>query len=339
MSVKRSFSMALGSALLFPTLGWAAGALPASGGSDGLTLSPPAKQTEVVATPAASAPNGGGAPLYLDAAPAEEAPNIHGFANISFGTSYITPRGLVVENAGVVIQPVAGLVLPIGDIGIFKNYTLVAGVWNSINSAQGDTDVGPWNEMDFFFSMSANVTPQVNLNLTYGAWNFPTSTLNKPSTEHNIDLKVSYADKWFGPDFSINPYVDFFYEIGGSSTVVQGRNGGTGYVELGIVPTYTLKAIDGWPITLTFPTYFSVGPEDYWGTGANKSGHFGVLSTAVNASVPLKFIPTRYGHWHADFGVQYYNLLNGTLLDSGTILSGNTERNIFRGYAGFGVGF
>ncbi|MDB5323169.1 MAG: hypothetical protein JWN40_4800 [Phycisphaerales bacterium] len=336
MSVKRSLSLALGGALLFPALGWASGLTPAASNSDGLTLAPTAKSSDS-ATPAANAPNGS-APLYLAMA-AEEAPNIHGFANVSFGTSYITPRGLVVENAGVVIQPVAGLVLPIGDIGFLKNYTLVAGVWNSINSAQGDTDVGPWNEMDFFFSMSANVTPEINLNLTYGAWNFPQSSLNKPSTEHNIDLKVSYADKWFGPDFSLNPYIDIFYEIGGSSTVVQGRNGGTGYLEVGIVPTYTLKAIDGWPITLTFPTYFSVGPEEYWGTGANKSGHFGVLSTAVNASVPLKFIPTRYGHWHADFGVQYYNLLNGTLLDSGTILSGNTDRNIFRGYAGFGVGF
>jgi len=64
-----------------------------------------------------------------------------------------------------------------------------------------------------------------------------------------------------------------------------------------------------------------------------------VLSSAVNASVPLAFIPTRYGNWHADFGVQYYNLLNGTLLDAGTLLSGNTERNIFRGYVGIGFSF
>jgi hypothetical protein len=193
--------------------------------------------------------------------------------------------------------------------------------------------------MDFFFSMSANVTPDISATFTYGAWNFPNSTIAKPSTEHVVDLKIAYADKWFGPDFSINPYVDFFYEISGSSTVVLGRSGGTGYVELGIVPTYTLKMVQGMPITLTFPTYFSVGPEDYWGTGDLKNGNFGVLSTAVNASIPLSFIPTKYGHWHADFGVQYYNFLNGTLLDAGTVLSGNTSRNMVRGYAGFGVGF
>jgi len=287
----------------------------------------------------ASAPNGG-APIFLDAAPAEEAPNIHGFANISFGTSYITPRGLVVENSGIIIQPVAGLVLPIGDLGFLKNFTLVAGVWNSINSDQGDTNVGPWNEMDFFFSMSADITPDINLNLTYGAWNFPQSTvLGKPSTEHNIDLKISYSDKWFGPDFSINPYVDLFWAVGGSSTVVLGKQGDTGYVEIGIVPKYTLKMVQGMPITLTFPTYFSVGPEGYWGKGDLSNGYFGVLSTAANASFPLTFIPSKYGHWHGDVGVQYYNFLNGTLLDAGTILSGNTDRNMFRAYVGFGVGF
>jgi hypothetical protein len=337
MSVKRSLSLALGSALLFPALGWAGAN---SINPDALTLTPPVQasgQTAETTATVVEMPNGV-SPLHLDAAPAE-GPNIHGFANISFGTSYITPRGLVVENGGVVIQPVAGIVMPIGDIGFLKNFTLVAGVWNSINSAQGDTNVGPWDEMDFFFSMSANVTPEINLNLTYGAWNFPTSTVNKPSTEHVMDLKISYADKWFGPDFAINPYVDIFWSISGSSNVVQGREGGTGYVEIGIAPTYTLKVIDGYPIALSFPTYFSVGPEDYWGINGAQNGNFGVLSTAVNASIPLKFIPAKYGNWHADFGVQYYNLLNGTLLDSGTIVSGNTERNIVRGYAGFGFSF
>lgn len=342
MSVKRFVGVALGGALLFAASARASGPLSPSefsmgrvdsGGSAATTSE--SSETEKPST-ATAAPNGG-APIYLDAA--SESPNIHGFASISFGTSYITPRGLVVENAGVVIQPVAGLVMPIGDIGFLKNFTLVGGVWNSINSAQGDTDVGPWNEMDFFFSMSADVCKDVNATLTYGAWNFPQSTLAKPSTEHNIDLKVAYSDHWFGPDFSINPYVDLFWAVSGSSTVVLGHQGDTGYVELGIVPTWKLKDVLGVPVTLTFPTYFSVGPADYWGINGLENGNFGVLSTAVNASIPLKFIPTRYGNWHADFGVQYYNLLNGTLLDAGTLLSGNTERNIVRGYVGFGFSF
>jgi hypothetical protein len=183
--------------------------------------------------------------------------------------------------------------------------------------------------------MSADIAPQLNATLTYGAWSFPQSTLAKPETEHNLDLKIAYADKWFGPDFAINPYVDLFYAVAGSSTVVLGKAGDTGYIEVGIVPTFKFKAIEAYPITLSFPTYVSFGGSEYWGGDNN----FGVLSSAVNASVPLAFIPTRYGNWHADFGVQYYNLLNGTLLDAGTLLSGNTERNIFRGYVGIGFSF
>lgn len=329
---KRSLSLALGGAVLFPALCLAAEAPTVNPGA--LSLTPPAQTTEAERPESKTTLTAGNSnPLMLDAKP--ESPNIHGFASISFGTSYITPRGLVVENAGVVIQPVAGLVIPIGDVGFLKNFTLIGGVWNSINSNQDDPNVGSWNEMDFFFAMSSDIAPQFNATLTYGSWNFPQSTTFKPETEHNIDLKITYADKWFGPDFAINPYVDLFWAVAGSSTVVQGKQGDTGYVELGIVPTFKVKMIQGMPMTVTMPTYFSVGPSEYWG-GEN---NFGVLSTALNVSIPLTFIPGRYGNWHIDLGAQYYNLLNGTLLDSGTLLSGNTERNIVRGYVGIGMSF
>src|SRR5688500_10005413 len=99
MSVKRSVSAALASAVLFPAACWAA---EASVNPDALTLTAPA--SEVTEAGQASVTAGNSNPLMLDVKP--ESPNIHGFANVTFGTSYITPRGLVVENAGLVIQPV-----------------------------------------------------------------------------------------------------------------------------------------------------------------------------------------------------------------------------------------
>ena len=47
--------------------------------------------------------------------------------------------------------------------------------------------------------------------------------------EHNLDLKVGYDDsKWWGSSgFSLNPYVDLWWAISGSSTVILGRHGGT----------------------------------------------------------------------------------------------------------------
>lgn len=290
---------------------------------------------------AKAAESGRREPVYLDAGP-EEKPNIHGFFSSPFKTSYVTPRGLVVENSGVVWQPVGGLIIPIGDAGPFKNLAVIGGIWNSVNSAQGDTNVGPWNEMDVFVSFSADVAEKFNLTLTYGAWNFPQSTaVNKPSTEHNIDLKVVYndSDLW-GKDsgFALKPYVDLFYAVSGSSTVVLGRQGDTGYLEIGISPTFTYKGIPDYPVTITVPAYTSVGPADYW-DATESSGNWGLVSVGVNASVPLSFIPARYGFWHADAGVTYYYLINDSLLQAGNILTGNDNRNVVQGSLGVGVNF
>jgi len=287
--------------------------------------------------------------LMADAEPAAapappETPNIHGFAAVSFKTAYVTPRGLVVENQGLVIQPIVGLVLPVGDVGIFKNAAIVSGIWNCITTNQNDTNVGGWNEMDFFLSFNATVADKFGTSLTYGAWNFPQSTVNKPSTEHNLDLKISYDDSglWGKSGFSINPYVDLWWAISGSSTVVLGAQGDTGYVELGIAPAFTVTPAKEYPIKLTFPTYFSVGPEEYWGdeeSGGTPDGNFGVFSTSINASMPLACIPSKYGFWHVDAGVSYFYLINDNLLDAGQILSGNSERNVFVASLGFGFNF
>jgi hypothetical protein len=306
-----------------------------------LTLDVPAQQ---VAADNAQNEQADNQPKYLaEAAAAAATPQIHGFFDSPFKTAYITPRGLFVENQGLVWQPVVGLVFPLPDIGL-KNASVVAGIWNSVNTNQGDTNVGAWNEMDVFVGAGFDITKELHLDFDYEAWNFPQSTVNKPSTEHVSQVKLSYNDSalWGTSGFALHPYVNFFYEWGGSSTVVLGRNGSTYYFEPGIVPTFTFKAGD-LPITLTAPTYVSIGPKSYWGrgsTGITKAdGNFGVFSTGINVNVPLSFIPVQYGNWHAEAGVLYYYLINDALLRAGTLLSGNTERNAFNAYVGVGVGF
>jgi hypothetical protein len=293
-------------------------------------------------TGSSTSANADSRPKYLDDAPpppVAEQPNVHGFFSSPFKTAYVTPRGLVVENQGLVWQPVLGLVFPIGDLGIFKNFTLVGGIWNSINTNQADPHVGSWNEMDVFVSVSATVANNFSLTLTYSPWNSPPHAF---ITEHTADLKIAFNDSsmWGTSGISLNPYVDLFVSIAGDSTVILGRRGGTGYVEPGIVPTYTVKAIPNYPVTLTFPTYIQIGPPGYWdATGAFSNSSFGVFSISANATVPLSFIPARYGHWHADIGVTYDYLINNALLHAGEIASGNDNHNVLIGSAGFGVNF
>lgn len=341
--------LALTGALLFPGLAFAGldGSAASNSASNSLTISPPLMTTASADTSAAKAADSAKADdaqpqraQMMDAAP-PEAPNIHGFFNSPFKTGYLTPRGLYVQNSGISWQPVVGLVFPLGDVGPVKKLAFVGGIWNAVDTyeAKSNPRGGGWDEMDVFASFSGTVAEDFGLTLTYGAWNFPQT--GGPHTEHNIDLKVTYSDKWFGDSgISINPYVDLWWAVSGSSTVVLGRQGGTGYVEPGIVPTYTYKGIASYPLTFTFPTYVSIGPSKYWDANHTYGDKdFGLFSISANVSVPLAFIPTKYGFWHADAGVTYDYLINDALLQAGKIVSGNTDRNCVLGSVGFGVNF
>jgi hypothetical protein len=279
---------------------------------------------------------------YLDTA-APDAPNIHGFANVTFTTSYTTPRGLVVADDDLVMQPIVGLVFPLGDIGPLKNFTFVGGIWNCITFVQHDPHVGPWNELDDFFSVSFDVLPNLNANLTYVSFNSPTGAY---STENNSDLLLSYNDSsLWGGNFGLHPYVDLWWAINGDSTVVNGKAGHTGYAQIGVIPTYTWKELPQYPVTFKVPTYLSVGPKDYWSVdgaptgGTWGDGNVGVYTLGLDVGVPLAFIPTKYGFWHADAGVTYFDFINNALLNAGTLVSGNTRRDFFVGQITVGVNF
>jgi hypothetical protein len=304
----------------------------APAGSDAQSASGADTQS-AAATPAAAPSRA----FMLDDAP--ETPNIHGFFESPFKTGYLTPRGLYVQNSQLSWQPVVGLVFPLGDFGPVKKVAFVGGIWNCVNTyeAKSNPATGPWDEMDIFASFSGTVANDFGLNLTYGAWNSPEHAFN---TEHNLDLKFTYSDHFLGDSISINPYLDCWWAISGSSTVILGRHGGTGYFEPGIVPTYTYKGIASYPITFTLPTYFSVGPSTYWdATHTYTNSIFGLVSCSLDAQVPLAFIPAKYGYWHADAGFTYDYLINNSLLHAGELASGNTDHNCFLGSVGFGVNF
>jgi hypothetical protein len=333
MSVLRTLgASALAAAIGFPSLAHAEGFFPPPEAmSLASTISAQGASVDQSSETGSALPSQ--QPLYLD--PAPDAPNIHGFAEVPFKTAYVTPRGLVVENQGLVIQPVVGLVMPLDDLGPITHVAVITGVWNSINFHQDDHFVGPWNEMDYFLSLTGGIGKFTGT-ATYSPWYSPPHAFHLESTS---DFKLAYDDTdAVIKGFAFKPYVDFFYSISGDSTVILGRHGSTYYVEFGMAPSYTLKAIPDYPITFTVPTYFSVGPKNFWDS-TGKSSNFGVVSTALNASVPLSFIPIKYGAWHADMGLQYFYLMNHSLLAAGGLASGNDNRNVLNASVGIGFNF
>ena len=161
---------------------------------------------------------------------------------------------------------------------------------------------------------------------TIQAWTFPDLTASHteidPTTEYNMDWKFSFDDTDYLHDFALHPYVDVFWNFAGASSPVVanallGKNDHTFYVEMGIGPSYTLKAINDLPITFSFPTYFCVGDSSFWGETPGPNGqrsNLGILSAGVKVSVPLKFIPQDFGNWNAFIGVTYYHTCNPAFL-------------------------
>jgi hypothetical protein len=314
----------------------ASGAAPADFASSLALSGPPANG-------AASKTNTDLQPVMADDS-GKEAPNIHGFAGTEILTDYITPRGLVVADTGIVTQPIVGLVFPIGDVGPFQHLAIIGGIWNCLTSKQESPSVGCWNELDDFFSASADIMKGLNLTATYVAFNSPTGAY---TTEHNVDLLISYDDSslWGSSGFGLHPNIDCWYAISGSSTVVAGRKGGTGYFQPGIAPSYTFNANPNYPVTLSVPAYISLGPPDYWSVGSSPrkgtwgNGNVGVFSVAVEASMPLSFIPGRYGNWFLDGSVHYFDIISNGLLFGGELASGNTRRDLIMGELGVTVKF
>lgn len=225
--------------------------------------------------------------------------NIHGFADESLQNYYITPRGLWVTNKGLTSQTLDGLVFLLPD-----NFSITAGTWVDVNSAQHSPTVGALNEFDWFVGTNV-VIGKTKLGVQFVQFLSPPGNF---STESNVEFSASYDDSgWAGP-FSLQPYAKLFYAISGDSTVVTGQHGGTFDVELGAVPTWDLHAYNI-PLILTAPTWLTVGPESFWGGG----GNVGVFSTGLDAKYPVDLFGPHYGNWYLKAGVQYYNFINPEL--------------------------
>ena len=82
-----------------------------------------------------------------------------------------------------------------------------------------------------------------------------------------------------------------------------------------------MKKYTGLSLTISAPTWITVGPSEYWNAfGTNVCGvtlcstdNVGVFSTGLTGKLALDWVPSRFGKWYAKAGFQYYNFLNDNL--------------------------
>jgi hypothetical protein len=265
---------------------------------------------------------------------------LHGFGDISVKSDYVTPRGLMVVDDGATVQVLNGLVA-VAPSG----FAIHAGTWLDLNPSYNRAEnITAVNEFDWFVGVSGPIAKGLTAGVEYSEFiSGQPSVAFKP--ERNIEFSLKYADGDKDSKVTINPYAKLFWAVDSkSSTVVLGKAGDTFDVELGMVPT--IKVGEG---SLSAPTWITVGPESYWGSPSNglikagvvplkNSGSFGVFSTGLKGSVPLKMFK---GGANASLyaQLQYYHLINDNLATARTLLTNSTGRDKLTFGAGISFGF
>jgi hypothetical protein len=268
--------------------------------------------------------------------PIQEAPPpslIHGLINFELSNAYITPRGLDVQNKGLVIQPLFLLFFDLysSKDNFINDVSLTIGDWNSVHTAIAGSGPNPghWNETDPLTGITIKFLKDLQFDAFYTAF---VSQVDAFKTSQNVDLKLTYHDKFLSnkvvKGLSINPYFEMFIETSNKATVAL--NPATVqrgyYFQLGADPTYAFSSI---PLTIEFPTYVNFPSANFYQNFAGKGSvsTLGLFTTEFKGTVPLKFIPKGYGNWSIYAGVQYYYLINKGLLDENQVLATSERKH------------
>lgn len=271
--------------------------------------------------------------------PEAEPSRVHALVNVDISDHYITPRGLNVENSGVIFQPIVLLFWTLHNDphAFLTDVTLTTGVWNSIHTEKSGADPGHWNEIDPI----AGLTFKFGQGFQFDAfWSAFDSQTDSYETSNNLSLKLTYNDKWFGDSFSLNPYVEYWRELSDKATVTfnTATSNESYYVSIGLTPTYKFKSI---PLTITMPTFINICGDDFYQKFDGSPGGSGlaVFSTQIKFTTPLSFIPKSYGSWNAYASFQYYHLNNDGLHDGNLALGGGSADDLYQFHAGVSVFF
>lgn len=264
------------------------------------------------------------APAMVEPAPKE--PWVHALLQIDVSDHYITPRGLNVENEGVIFQPLFLVFWNLysdKDAGFLTDVSLTTGVWSSVHTNESGADPGYWNEFDPILGLTFKFAGGVTLDTTFTSFE---SMVDSYPTSTHFEAKLSFDDSKYLGKFALNPYVAFWQELDEKATVVFDRSTSesTYYFTIGIKPSFKVKNV-----TFEFPTFINLVDDDFYQQFDGSPGGSGlaVFCTGMKVSVPLTFVPKDLGFWTAYAGVKYYHLDNQGLLDGNSVLTANEHRD------------
>jgi hypothetical protein len=266
--------------------------------------------------------------------------SLHGVANLNLTDCFITANGLLLENQGVVVQPMLLLNTPLysAPTRCLNTVSFTLGAWSSWDSHEGGEDPGNWREVDLL----AGLTLAFERNWRFTA--FHTTYLSQTdsfATASDLALALTCDDtEWLGAA-ALHPFVEFKWQTAGSTTqpYADAPADGGRMLRAGIVPQrqfgrYKLEL----PVYCTLVSDgFYQGSEPLRAAGYDGSpvaglgwrpepGGIGFMSAALKLSLPLECLSTAGVHTTAYAAVQYYHLVNSGLLDTNQVLGATADR-------------
>lgn len=171
------------------------------------------------------------------------------------------------------------------------NLTGFVNVWADIND-NADSDIGgSIQEVDL--NIGGTFTyEKFAFTLANGCWWYA------GDTEHILDFTVAFNDAdMLMEGFALNPSFTIHWRYEGNGS----QDEGFAFVP-GIKPSFTFMKESKYPITVAFPISVAFFTDDFQG---GDSG-FGYVSAGPAVTVPLSFIPEKFGAWSVTGSLIYY---------------------------------
>lgn len=266
----------------------------------------------------------------------DQAPNtgaIHFGADLNWTTSYFF-RGYNQEDTGLILQPNL-----YATFNVVNSDDVVAdlkvGSWNSLHSEQTASD-DIWYESDLYALASIGVQ-NFKFNVGYTIYTYPGDAAE---AIHELGISTSFNDKKIWEDaglkgFTLNPTLAWYFELD------DGNGEEDQYIELGLYPTYAIDRDDMGIVgkgTITVPMILGMSPDGYYGDFSDGEVHnefFGYFSVGATLGMPLDMIPTKYGTWTANVGVNYIQML----ADSVEAVNDGGEDYELQGFVGVSMSY
>lgn len=209
-------------------------------------------------------------------------------------------RGIVREqDPKITVSPFGNLAIALrGDSGRQSSDSgrviLNIGIWNSLQTgssgSSGFTEHAHYEE-DFYAGLSFGLGQRLTVAAAYTAYTSPNFQFD---TVKEASVKVAHAD-W------LRPYAFFASELGDHG-LDEGLHTGT-YVEVGAGPR--LGGLG--KASLTVPVRLGASLKDYYELNGTDQ-RFGFLSVGGTLTMPLGFVPARFGAWQIHGGGEFYAL-------------------------------